>query len=272
MTGYLKLLKKISGEIRESVIRILEEEPSVFSERLGLNPSMQFTRRIDKIAEDAAVKIIEEENIPTYLISEELGEKVIGEGEPEIFIVVDPVDGTKNAINRIPFFSTSLALGEYEDEIHAGSVIVGLVKDIYNNVTFYAERGRGAYEDGERINTSSVTKTENSLISLYAYRANIDYEKYIRITRVAKTRTMGSQALELCYVASGRIDACIDLRGVSRVVDVSAAKLILEEAGGLFRDLNGLEFNPPLKHASTFSFIAAPNSAYLEDLKKLLEI
>jgi fructose-1,6-bisphosphatase/inositol monophosphatase family enzyme len=233
---------------------------------------MQFTRRIDKIAEDIVVQKIVEENITTYLISEELGEKIIGEGEPEIFIVVDPVDGTKNAIQRIPFFSTSLALGEYEETIYADSVKVGLVKDIYNNVTFYAERGKGAYENGEKISTSRVLKADNSLISLYAYRANIDYDKYIKITRAAKTRTMGSQALELCYVASGRIDACIDLRGVSRVVDVSAAKLILEEAGGLFRDLNGLEFNPPLKHANTFSFIAAPNREYLEDLKNLLKI
>ncbi len=272
MTAYLKLLKKISDKIRGSVIKLLKEETDLLSEKLGLNPSMQFTRRIDKIAEDITVKTIEEENITTYLISEELGERIIGEGKPEIFLVVDPVDGTKNAIQRIPFFSTSLALGIYDEGIYSSSVSVGLVKDIINNTIFHAERGKGAYEDGERIKTSSISKADNSLISLYAYRVDIDYEKYIKITRTMKIRTMGSQALELCYVASGRIDACIDLRGVSRVVDVSAAKLILEEAGGLFRDLNGLEFNPPLKNASTFSFIAAPNQTYLEDLKKLLKI
>ncbi|MEM2109401.1 MAG: inositol monophosphatase family protein [Candidatus Odinarchaeota archaeon] len=270
MLDYLNLLKKISSQVREGVIKLIERGFDVFSEKLGLNPSMQFTRRIDKIAEDITMKIIEEEEVPTYLISEEVGEKVIGEGEPEIFIVLDPVDGTRNALQRIPFFSTSLALGEYKDSIRTSSVNVALVKDIYSNTTFHAERGKGSYEDGKRINTSSVSKADNSLISLYAYRANINFDKYVKITRAAKIRTLGSQALELCYVAAGRIDACIDFRGVSRVVDISAAKLILEEAGGLFRDINGLEFNPSLKHASTFSFIAAPNSAYLADLMMLL--
>lgn len=269
MTNYLGLLKKISGEIRRGTLNLLKEGLEIYSEKMGLNPSMQFTRRIDKYAEDITVKLLEKENITTYLISEEAGEKIIGGGEPEIFLVLDPVDGTRNALQGIPFFSTSLALGEYSEYINTDSVQVGLVRDICNDVTFHAERDRGAFENDERIKTNSTGKVDNSVVCLYAYRSNIDPDKYLKITRVAKTRTLGSQALELCYVASGKVDACIDIRGVSRVVDTAAAKLILEEAGGLFCSLQGDGFSSSLKSASTFSFLAAPNKIYLEDLIKL---
>ena len=243
----------------------------LLAEKLSLNPSNQFTRRIDKLAEDITIKEIEKSGINTYLISEEIGEVVIGKGEIEIFIVLDPVDGTRNAVNGIPFFSSSIALGKYKDNISINDVDIGYVRDIYNGNSFWALKGEGAFENNNKLETFNKTDLENSLVSIYAYRNLNAIEKYQKLALNAKIRTLGSQALELCYVASGKLDACIDLRGISRVVDTAAAKLILEESGGIFYILDQKDQKMSLKNAKGFSFIATPNERFLKGLIEFLD-
>ncbi|MHA1754737.1 MAG: inositol monophosphatase family protein [Candidatus Odinarchaeia archaeon] len=270
MVKYLDLLFKIGDRIREEIMKVYSENPELLFEKLNLNPSQQFTRKIDSIAEKITVNEIEQSGITTYLISEELGEKVIGSGEPEIFIVLDPIDGTLNAVSKIPFFSTSIGLGKYNEVITTDSVEMGLVKDLYHDVTFWAVKNKGAYEDRSKIFPSKNRKFSGSLVSIYSYKyPNIEY--YEKIAKVAKLRTLGSLALEICYVASGRFDVCLDIRGISRLVDTTAAKIILEEAGGIFCNLDGTEFKIPLKNSGGFSFIAASNRYILEDLLNLLK-
>jgi myo-inositol-1(or 4)-monophosphatase len=266
MSEYLDLLKEIGSKIRVAVMGLFKSKTISLAEKLSLNPHNQFTRKIDKLAEDIAIEIIEERGITTYIISEEIGEKIIGKGEPDIFIVLDPVDGTRNAISGIPFFSTSLALGKYNPDITFDSVEVGYVLDIYNNISFWAEKGKKAYEDGNRITSSRNKNLKNSLVSVYAYKYPKSIKSYQEIAVDTKIRTLGSQALEICYTASGKIDACMDFRGISRVVDTAAAKLILEEAGGIFYTFNTNHDKIALRNAKTFSFIAAPNKEFLKNL------
>ncbi|MHA1410011.1 MAG: inositol monophosphatase family protein [Candidatus Odinarchaeia archaeon] len=272
MSTYLELLKKIGSKIRNSVLDLMKENSLLsIAEKLSLNPSDQFTRRIDKVAEDMAVNLISESGITTYLISEELGEKIIGEGEPEIFMVLDPVDGTRNAISGIPFFCVSIALGKYKPEIFIDDITAGYVIDICNGTSFWAEKGSGAFEDGRQIKTSSKKTLTDCLVSIYAYKYPQSLKSYKEIAANAKVRTLGSQALEICYTASARFDAAMDFRGISRVVDTAAAKIILEEAGGIFYILDKTidEKNLSLKNAKRFSFIAAPNKELLDNLLQL---
>jgi len=161
----------------------------------------------------------------------------IGES-PEYLIHLDPLDGTFNAINGIPFYAVSIYLS-------AGDCCFGYICDLARGTKYYAEIGRGAYaEPGDRLHVSKTSGLKDFSISAYTLRPNTS--RIVGIgDRVRRIRTLGSTSLEMALVASGRLDAFVDLRGMLRIVDVAAGKLILEEAGGAITDVEGkpLELN-----------------------------
>ena len=90
------------------------------------------------------------------------------------------------------------------------------------------------------------------------------------LTKALKIRIIGSTALELCYVASGALDAFIEFRGMTRVTDLAAAYLILKESGGIIVTSKGEDLNMPLRADARTEFISAANEAlYLEILNSL---
>ncbi len=184
------------------------------------------TRLIDDFAEKAILEVFENTGIPMKILSEEIGEIILGT-EPKITIALDPLDGTYNASMGIPFYSISIAIGNAD----LSRVDFGYVRNLSNNDTFYAIAGEGAYFNGEKVQISEVKELKNACASLYGYRKNIEHT--IEIARkIRRVRLLGSVALELCYVASGKMDAIVDVRNSLRLIDVAAGKLILEEAGG----------------------------------------
>ncbi len=188
------------------------------------------TKLIDHVSEKAIFDLIEKERCPFRIISEEAGEKITG-SSPEHTILIDPVDGTYNACSGIPFYSVSVAIATKDPD----NILFGYVRDLATGDTFRAAVGEGAYLNGERIRPSGTRDISSFCISVYGHRS--DTEDAASLSKsVRRIRSLGSVALELCYVASGRIDAFADLRGTMRVTDVAAAKLIVEEAGGMITD------------------------------------
>ena len=217
------------------------------------------TKSIDKAAEDAVLARLQDSGLGFRVLSEEIGEVTIGD-PPYYFLHLDPLDGTFNAIKGIPFYSVSIYLSK--ENCHFGYVC-----DIAYGRSYYAESGKGAYVEtvsplysplplpspspSASFSTSSspsalrVSKTsilKDFSVSAYTLRPNT-----ARIVGVGDTvrriRTLGSTSLELSLVASGALDAFIDLRGMLRVVDIAAGKLILEEAGGLITNAAGKELH-----------------------------
>ncbi|NYT01345.1 MAG: bifunctional fructose-bisphosphatase/inositol-phosphate phosphatase [Methanosarcinales archaeon] len=194
------------------------------------------TKSIDKLAEDAAIAPLRDYGTGFRILSEEMGEMAIG-GEPEYFIHLDPLDGTFNAIQGIPFYSVSIFISNQRCRL-------GYVCDLARQIRYFGQAGGGAFresgEDGEiqpiRVSATSVLKDFS--ISAYTIRPHS-----ARITslgdRVRRIRTLGSTSLELCYLADGKLDAFVDLRGGLRVVDVAAGMLIVSEAGGTVSDVDG---------------------------------
>ena len=193
------------------------------------------TKSIDKAAEDAILDRLRASEMGFKVLSEEIGEVMIGE-KPDYFLHLDPLDGTFNAIRGIPFYSVSFFFSKDDTRF-------GYVSDLASGHSYYAENGRGAYADlGSRLFVSGTRDLKDFSICAYTLRPNTG--RIVAIgDKVRRIRTLGSTSLEMALVASGKLDAFVDLRGMLRVVDVAAGKLILEEAGGLITDADGNELH-----------------------------
>jgi myo-inositol-1(or 4)-monophosphatase len=188
------------------------------------------TRRIDQVVEDWVVDYIAARALCRTLVSEECGRRNIGGGKGTIFL--DPVDGTHNALAGIPFYALSIAYAE------DGTVQEGFVRDLAHHETFTAGRGKGAFLNGGPIRVSRTALLEECAMSVYGRKFNPGPVLFLG-QKIRRWRLLGASALELCYVASGRLDGFIDLRATLRVTDAAAGMLVCEEAGGKVSDLDG---------------------------------
>ena len=158
-------------------------------------------------------------------------ESVDGNFEPkEYTFILDPVDGTTNLIHRYRQSAVSLGL------VHNGEPVMGVVYNPFNNELFWAESGKGAYFNGNKMSVSEQADFSKCVITIgtmpylkeYADK-NFDMFKRIYIDAVDIRRT-GSSALDLCYTADGRTEAFFE-RGL-KPWDFAAGSIILREAGG----------------------------------------
>jgi myo-inositol-1(or 4)-monophosphatase len=194
-------------------------------------------------------------------ISEEAGRKG---GDEDYLWVIDPLDGSSYYARGLPTFSTSLAL------LHRGEVILAVVSCPALGEFFSASKGKGAYLDGERIETSTIDRLDDSILSFghRVLRLDDDGARTRDLLKsVRSVRAGGSCAQELCYVACGRIEGVISRD--QRIWDYAAGKLILEEAGGILTSLGGAE--PELETLGTgrLSLVASNGPLHRAILEKL---
>ncbi len=173
-----------------------------------------------------------------------IGEESWGGGEKsKKAIYIDPIDGTTNFIHGIPHLGISI--GVYENGL-------GLMGVVYNPILdemFYAQKDGGAYLNGEILQVSSQKSLQQSLIATgfpYAkVNQGIEYEWVMHnlgalLPNIRDIRRLGAAALDLCYLAQGRVDGFyeIDLKPW----DVAAGMIILSEAGGIYSNANGEDY------------------------------
>lgn len=153
--------------------------------------------------------------------------------------IVDPIDGTRNFIYQLPSFSISMAL------FFDGKPIVGVVHDPLLKETFTAIRNQGAWKNDEPIKpTATVSLAASLLVCSFPAIVTSDCPELVRFNRVvqrATLRRLGSAALNLCYVASGRLDGY--WASNLKLWDIAAGVLIAREAGAHIIGLDGKEFD-----------------------------
>lgn len=188
------------------------------------------TLAVDRAAEGAVFRELEQVGVPLVAVSEERGEVSLNGGEEGagFRVVIDPVDGSMNAKRGLPFACVSIAVASGS---RMTDVVIGVVAELEPAREWWAVRGEGAYRDGERLEKLTpgpleVLGLETARAALVARQADA-----IAATEARRLRALGSVAVSMCLVAAGRLDAMITLREV-RSVDVAAAQLIVEEAGG----------------------------------------
>ena len=160
--------------------------------------------------------------------------------------VYDPLDGTTNYAHGLPIFCSSLAL-----EID-GQAAVGAVFDPSRDELFTAERGVGAFLNGTRLRVSAtVSLIDSLLVTGFPYNVHEQSGDLVELfgaflSRARAVRRLGSAALDLCYVASGRFDGFWEQH--LRPWDVAAGALIVTEAGGTITGMDGTAFDPQAAH------------------------
>ena len=183
------------------------------------------TTAIDAAVERAVVERLEHELGDYTLVSEELGEAVRGSGRP--WLVLDPIDGSLNAKRGIPHFCLSLAVA---DRPTMGAVEFAYVYDFGTREEWTAQRGRGAWLNGERLGDERP-KDELEILAFEATLTSSIAERAANVVGVAyRLRVMGSLALALCNLAAGRLDGVCSLKP-ARSVDIAAAQLLVREVG-----------------------------------------
>jgi myo-inositol-1(or 4)-monophosphatase len=226
---------------------------------LGIGAGGDPIKQIDLTAEDAITKTLIEHSISFTLISEESGVKEYGETPHENFVTVDPIDGTTNLERGIPFYATSIAVST---KPILNAIHTSLVADLPHDITYMAQKGKGAYRNYQKISPSENTSLEEAVIGidLNTYRVKEIAPKLSSIIQQTKhIRHLGANALELCYVADGTTDAFLDIRGKLRATDMAAAWLIIQEAGAKITTPEGKPLNIRLHPKQKVTFIAAAN-------------
>ena len=172
----------------------------------------------------------------SFLGEENLNDR--GTTEDTVWII-DPLDGTSNYVHGFPYFAVSIAL------MHKGVVEVGVILDPTRNDVFAASRGYGATLNGIPLRTSGETRTEKAFgiasLPIAANPENPAISRFLKALQTLQTvQRTGSAALNLAYLAAGRIDAFWS--SSLNVWDIAAGVLLVTESGGTVSDLDG---NPP---------------------------
>ena len=193
----------------------------------------------DRAAEQAIVDHLLA-TFPTHgVLAEERGQQVRGESDCQW--IIDPLDGTTNFAHGFPFYSISIALEQ------RGTCLLGVVLDPIRDELFTATAGQGAQFNGRMIRVSSVAALDDALLATgFAYDIrevadnNLDHFSRFAL-RAQGIRRTGSAALDLCYVAAGRLDGYWEVK--LSPWDSAAGSVILTEAGGRITHFDGSSYS-----------------------------
>jgi myo-inositol-1(or 4)-monophosphatase len=227
------------------IVRAFEQHDKIEIELKGTN---DFVTNVDIAAERAIIDIIQKSYPSHCIISEECG---IVEGTDEDYQwVIDPLDGTTNFVKGIPHFAVSIALKV------KGKLDQAVVFDPIRGELFTASRGKGAQLNGFRIRVKQSKDLNGAVLATgfpFGKKQHVDSYMGMFKTLFMKTADMrraGSAALDLAYVASGRVDGFFEI-GL-KPWDTAAGELLIVEAGGLVTDFTG-----GLNHAKSGNIVAS---------------
>ena len=200
-----------------------------------------FVTNADKNVEKVIIKELSKKKFS--IISEEAG-TIIRENNNN-FWVIDPIDGTTNFLHGVPHFCISIAY------VSDGEILAGVIFDPIKNEMFYGEKNQGAFFNQRRIRVSKKKNFEECL-----FGSNLESIQDIK----SNIRISGSAALDLAYVASGRLDGFFQKK--LNIWDIAAGHIILSEAGGQIGQID-------VKKIKNHSIIASSEIIF-KDLNKLL--
>lgn len=231
MHGMLNIAVRAARRAGDLILRHINQLDALNVVEKGRN---EFVSGVDHMAEAAIIEIIRDHYPDHAVLAEEGG----AEGAHEYRWIIDPLDGTTNFLHGFPVFAVSIAVE------HQGTLEHGVVYDPMRQEIFTASRGAGAQLDGRRIRVARRQGLRHALIATgFPYRmTERALDTYLGMLRAvmlesAGVRRPGAAALDLCYVAAGRVDGFWEL-GL-KTWDLAAGALIIREAGGRISDFAG---------------------------------
>lgn len=232
----LKISNTAKKIISEVAIFIRNEKNNVSAsdiEAKGLNDLVSY---VDKTAEKMLVKGLGELLPNATFITEEA---TVKNEKSDYYWVIDPLDGTTNFLHGIPHFSVSVAL------VYQEVPIIGIIHDVMRDECYWAWKGGGAFLNDEAIAVSQSQRVLDAVLGM-----GFPYSQYQSMEKVATSlnyflkharglRRMGSAALDLAYIAAGRLDGFYEVN--LKAWDVAAGICLVQEAGGVVQDFSAGE-------------------------------
>ena len=240
----LKIVREVGSYIREQQVKVTQQDvitkdPNSFVTYVDQQSEIQLHKGLSALVPDA-----------TFITEEATMENQ----DSDLVWIIDPLDGTTNFLYGIPIYSISVAL-----KVHQ-KVVLGIVYAVQQDEAFYAWHGGGAYLNDRRLLIAGQTSLDQALIG-----TGFPYDKATRMERPSRilgqilakcrgVRRLGSAAMDLAYVAAGRLDGYYESNLNS--YDIAAGGVIVQEAGGIVSDYENTDrwiegksvvaSNPPL--------------------------
>jgi len=232
---WLNLCKNVGEKIFTESQKYLKKDER--KKVVGFGRGGDKTLLLDDIIEKLIIDEFKSTGKSFKLITEEAGIKTFGE-EPEVLVVVDPIDGSNNMKFGLPYVSTSIAVGDLT-EVMKG-IEVGYVGNLITGDSYYAVKNKGAFKNDKRV---QVTKERTGCVIVDVvknrkenFRRLIDFGENFPFVRM-----LGSGCLGICFVAEGAVDGYLWLNA-KRTIDAAAGQLILREAGGVMKTIQGTDY------------------------------
>ena len=241
ISSNLNIMIKAAEKASKSVIRDFGEVEKLQVSKKG---PRDFVTKTDKLVEKILIEELSKTKKNYSFLSEEIGS--IKNKDRENIWIIDPIDGTTNFLHGIPHFAICLALQSKKE------IISGLIFDPIKDEMFFAEKNKGAHLNNHRLRVSKKNSIEDCLFS-----SNHEGVKYSKLNM----RYSGCAALDLAYVASGRLDGFFHNK--INLWDVAAGELLVKEAGGIVNDLSHFKENNINIRASS----SAINNEMMKSLK-----
>ena len=234
MQPLLNIAVRAARRAGDIIVRAIPRIEAVEIHTKGRN---DYVTEVDRAAEADIIETIRRLHPDHAFLAEESGES----GQGEVVWIIDPLDGTTNFMHGFPTFAVSIACQIRGRLEHA------VVFDVMRQELFTASRGEGAQLEGRKIRVSKQSTLEGALIATgFPYRADSPWlDEYLAMLKTVMTQTAGlrrpgSAALDLAYVAAGRVDGFWEM-GL-KPWDTAAGTLLITEAGGRVGTLTGDEY------------------------------
>src|SRR5256886_1804870 len=228
-------------ELADAVQHAVEAMSGDPAEVVGRGADGAPSARIDRVAEETVLQVLDYEGAALNVLSEEAGYIERGGNAT---LVLDPIDGTHNAIRGIPAYSVSLAIGHER----LSDVQEALVRDLVSGATYYAAKGGGAFLNARSVRVRRVD-LDDLILSVYLCTQTAPDAARVAI-HAPRVPALGAASLDLCLVVRGAADPYYMHSKLPetklRAVDIAGGVLIVREAGGLVPALNGSELDMPL--------------------------
>lgn len=260
------LLREAGERVQEVRDRLIASQEGI--EKVGEGAGGDTTMRVDEEAEQEILEVVKQKG-DVRIVAEEAGES--GPVDARWTVIIDPIDGSSNFERQIPFYCTSIAVVEgktLDDASHA------LVRNLVSGDTYYAEAAGYATKNGAQIKTSQVTELKEAMIGVDMSKSGLALVSSFNQLVASSRRQVhyGANALEACFLAEGKIDGFVDLRGKIRVMDMAAAYLIGKRAGAVFSDREGKPVRPAISVRERFSIFGAANKTLHEKMLEKLRM
>lgn len=258
MHPMLNIAIRAARKAGDTISRHIDKIPDLAITDKGHN---DYVTEVDKLAETIIINTIHDAYPDHSFLAEESGQQ----GQSNYQWIIDPLDGTTNYLHTYPQYCVSIALR------HKGILEQAVVYDPTRSELFTATRGRGAFLDNRRIRVSKRTGLKGALLGTgFPVRKHDELDYYLETFRAlfkdtSGIRRAGSAALDLAYVASGRLDGFWELH--LQPWDIAAGALLIQEAGGIVGDTSGGS-----DHMTTGRVVAGNPKVFKEIVQRLHSI